>query len=176
MKTDILSDIDFISELILVACGDFRLLAFVRKYLKRMHGLKEMDIASTAGGSRTLSFYGAEAEELEIFKIKQTALFIDFEKYLHHGAKKCVIACHNLCAFWPKFANPEEEFKAHFKSLIQAGKIIKEKYPEIEEVILLYVILDEKTRRPKEVIEIELSGEFEKIVVKDEPRLAQKTR
>ncbi|MFZ2969546.1 MAG: hypothetical protein WA063_00195, partial [Minisyncoccia bacterium] len=53
------------SEVVVVTCGDYRVAPFVRKYLKRMQELWEMDMLTSAGGSRVISFYGIkEADEV----------------------------------------------------------------------------------------------------------------
>lgn len=147
------------SQAIIVGCGDYRLLPFVRKYLKRLKHITRTDVASTAGGSRTLSLYGLRRGEKRIFRIKRKALLIDLDKYKHHGAKTVVIACHSHCGFWPEFESEAEEFEAHCISLIQAGVVIKQELPEIEEVILLYIQLeDEEPYMPVKVYEVQFDG------------------
>ncbi|MDD3066148.1 MAG: hypothetical protein PHT24_07845 [Endomicrobiaceae bacterium] len=155
--------------------------AFVRKYLKRLHVYTEMDILTTAGGSKTISYSIWDISIKNILSVfieyckflcKRQALWLDFWAYYHHGAKICVVANHNFCGFWKKFRNAEEEKTAHIKSLIKAGKIIKEKYPDIEKIILLYVILDKRTHKAVTVIEINyLSGDTKEVNVAEEERL-----
>ena len=170
-------DTDYYSHAVNIGCGDYRPEGLVKKYLKRKHQIYHADNASTASGSRTISLYGVEGDELELFKIKQAALFIDIEKYRHHHATKCVISCHSLCGFWPEFENSEEEFEAHYQSLLQAGKIIKDRYPQFEEIILLYVVLDEKKpHRPVEVIEINFDGSYKKTDLKTDPLMAPRAK
>jgi len=168
---------DFTSQVILIACGDYRLASFVRKYLKRIYFYTEMDILTTAGGSKTIScsiwddfsIVNIIHIFIEYCKIlcKIWSLWIDFGAYYHHGAKVCVIANHNFCGFWKKFVNAEEEKAAHINSLIKAGNIIKEKYPGIEKIILLYVILNKDTHKAILVIEIDgISGERKETDIK----------
>jgi hypothetical protein len=88
-----------------------------------------------------------------------------------------VIACHSLCAFWPEFKDAEEEFRAHYQSLLLAGKIIKQKYPQFEEIIMLYVVLDEKKpHRPVEVIEIDFEGGYKTTDLKTDPIMAPRSK
>jgi hypothetical protein len=174
--------LNFISQVILITCGDYRLAAFVRRYLKRLHVYTEMDILTTAGGSKTISYSVWDSFSMknilsvfiEYCKIlcKRQALWIDFGAYYHHGAKICVIANHSFCGFWKKFLNAEEEKAAHVDSLIKAGKLVKEKYPDIEKIILLYVVLDKKTHKAVTVVEVDyLSGEIKEVNVEEEERL-----
>jgi hypothetical protein len=170
-------DPDYKSHAVKIGCGDYRPDGLVDKYLKRKHQILHADNASTASGSRTISLFGVKEEELKLFEIKQAALFIDIDKYIHHGATTCVIACHSLCAFWPTFSNAEEEFKAHYLSLLMAGGIIKEKYPQFKEIILLYIVLDKKKpHRPVEVIEIDLEGDYKVTDLKLDREMAPRPR
>lgn len=170
-------DTDYVSDAIYIGCGDYRPSGVVMKYLKRKHKLRHMDDASTAGGSRTISLYGVKKKELKNFKIKQAALFLDVDAYIHHHATRCVISCHGLCAYWPEFDSLEEEFEAHCQSLLLAGKIMKEKYPQFEEIILLFVVLDEnKPHRPIEIREISLDGSYKTTDLRTDPEMAPRQR
>lgn len=164
------------SEVVVGTCGDYRIARFLLKYLKRIHQLWEMDLLTTAGGSRTITFYDMKEGDLgyERLKIKELAFWIDFATYLGHCAKTCVIADHSACGFWPEFASDEEEDKAHIQSLLKARKIILEKYPQIKEVILVYIIVHKKTHEAIKIKTISSTGDIETIIVKREKRLARK--
>lgn len=164
---------DLASQAIVVGCGDYRLLPFVRKYLKRMKKIEWTDVASTAGGSRTLSHYLVGEDELEEFEIKRRALLYDLNKYKHHRAGICVIACHSRCGYWPKFENEEEEFEAHRISLVRARAFLQERLPEIKEFILLYIELEKQAPyMPVRVYEIQPDGICAVVDTRTEPLLA----
>ncbi len=170
----------FISHAILIACGDYRAVAVVRKCLKRIYGFKEMDILTTAGGSKTITygfrirkgyFISDIIEYLKIF-CKRISLWLDFGAYFHHGAKVCVIADHNYCGFWPKYRGDDAREQAdHMRSLLEAGRIVREKYPEIERVLMFYVILDKVTDRAVKILEIDFSGNIKEIVLSEEEKM-----
>lgn len=159
-----------------MTCGDYRVAPFVRKYLKRMQELWEMDILTTAGGSRVISFYDVnETDELfDRMKTKEEALWIDFTTYLAHNARVCVLADHNACGMWPKFDTEEEEDEAHIKSLMRSREIILEKYPSLKRVILLYVIIHPITHRPIKMKIIDTIGRIRTIVIKKVKKLSLK--
>lgn len=171
------------SEVILITCGDYRVAAFVRKYIKRMHQWWEMDILTTAGGARTITmsvrdismgnFLFSLAEYIG-FLFKKIALWIDFAAYYSHDAEKVVIANHKFCAKCPKFESDEAEDGFHIKTLIRAREIVKKKYPKIREIILLYVIIDKETHEASKVIEISPTGEIKTIIISEEEKLAFK--
>jgi len=105
---------------------------------------------TTAGGSRTVSFFDIKEKRLN-FEVKNSAFWIDFEKYLSHHSNTVIVVDHSDCGFWPKYIDSSKEINDHAKSLKVAERIIKENYPEIEKIILLYVTLNENT---DEVIDI----------------------
>jgi len=170
----------FISHAILIACGDYRAVAVVRKCLKRIYGFKEMDILTTAGGSKTITYslkikkghiVSDIVEYLKIF-CKRIALWLDFGAYFHHGAKVCVIADHNYCGFWPDYKGDDAREQAeHVRSLIEAGRIVKEKYPDIERIIMFYVVLDKETHRALKILEVDFSGNIKEIVLSEEEKM-----
>jgi len=164
------------SEVLVLTCGDYRVAPFVRKYLKRMQELWEMDILTTAGGSRVISFYEVnETDELyDRMKIKEQALWIDFTIYLTHNARVCVLADHNACGMWPKFATEEEEDKAHIASLMKSREIILKKYPSLKRVVLLYVIIHPITHIPIKMKIIDAIGRIRTIVIKKVKKLSLK--
>lgn len=112
-----------------------------------------MDILTTAGGSRTISFlfYKLSIGEFFVFVIKKLCFYIDFIKYMGHNAETVIIVDHNNCGFWPTFDSIAIEDEEHEKSLRKAGKEIKKRFgKQIKEIILLYVI----TNKQHEVIKI----------------------
>lgn len=144
-----------------------------------------MDIATTAGGGRTITmsisdislinFFFSTREYL-LFLIKRWALWIDLEAYLTHGAKIAVIANHKYCGKCPQFESSEAEDKYHIEILVKAGKKLLKKYSQIKEVILLYVIIDKETHEALKVVEAELNGETKTIIIKEEEKLAFKEK
>lgn len=166
------------SEVIVGTCGDYRIARFLLKYLKRIHQLWEMDLLTTAGGSRTISFFDMKEGDpgYERLKIKELAFWIDFATYLGHCAKTCVIADHSTCGFWPKFSSDEEEDEAHIQSLLKARKIMLEKYPQIKEVLLVYIIVHKETHEAIKIKTISPDGKVKTIIVKKEERLAYAER
>ena len=180
-KKDTHKNEEHFSEVVLITCGDYRVAAFVRKYIKRIHEKWEMDIATTAGGARTIAISIGDISirnlflstwEYLLFSIKRWALWIDLEAYLGHNADTIVIANHKYCAKCPIFGSDEAEDGFHIRILLAARDIIKKKYPKIKEVILLYVIINKETHEASKVIEIKPSGEIKTIVIKEEERLA----
>lgn len=162
---------EYDSDFVVIRCGDYRL-KFVEKFLKKVYGCREMDSLTTAGGSRTISLKLVTEDEMEKFLIKRKALFIDLEAYLSHNAKRIVIAGHSSCGFWPEFNSEEEEDRAHIESIWEAGKILKEMYPD-REIILLYEIVNPRTHRALKMKEINLiSGEVTEILIKNNPIFA----
>lgn len=157
-----------------MTCGDYRVAAFIRKYLKRMYKCWEMDILTSAGGSRVISFYDIkETDELfDKMKIKEQALWIDFATYLTHNAQICVLADHNACGMWPPFASEEEEDEAHMMSLLRSRAIILEKYPSLKKVLLIYLIIHPLTHRPIKVKLIDDKGNIETIIIKKVKQLS----
>ena len=133
-----------------------------------------MDILTTAGGSRVISFYDvSEIEELfDRMKIKEQALWIDFTTYLTHNASVCVLADHNACGMWPAFSTEEEEDEAHIKSLLASRKIILDKYPSLKRVMLLYLIIHPLTHRPIKVKLIDEDGNVKTIIIKKVKKLS----
>ncbi len=201
---------EFESEAVVIGCGDFRAILVGRKFLKRVHKIKEMDLATTASGSRTLSFWYVEGDDLVSFMAKKAGLIADLNKYIHHGATKCVIICHSQCGYWPEFwrvveedfATQEEfeaccaslvkrgkriraeypklwvwdaksEFQAHYGSLLESADDIRSHYPEFSEVILLYVVLEErKPNKPIKIIDIDVeNGRYEVVDIRTDPRM-----
>lgn len=163
------------SEVVLITCGDYRVAFFVRKYLKRIHKLWEMDISAPAGGSRAITLYGLDESSLEYecFKIKQQALWIDVKTYLTHDADICVLADHSSCAMWPKFESEEEEDKAHIQNLIESRKIILEKFPTVKKVILFYIVIHPLKHTPIKMKEIDEDGNVKTIVIKRVRKLSK---
>lgn len=135
-----------------------------------------MDILTSAGGSRVISFYDIEEmdELYEPVKIKEQALWLDFTTYLSHNAKTCVLADHNACGMWPSFGSEDEEDQAHINSLIKSRKIILEKYPSLKRVILFYVIIHPLTHRPIKMKIIDNLGKIKTIVIKKVKKLSLK--
>ena len=211
--TDVESDQEtgeFESEAVVIGCGDFRAILVGRKFLKRVRKIKEMDLATTASGSRTLSFWHVEGDDLVSFMAKKAGLIADLNKYIHHGATKCVIICHSQCGYWPEFwkvvegdfVSKEEfeaccaglirrgkriraeypklyvwdaksEFQAHYNSLLEAADDIRKHYPEFKEIILLYVVLEEKKpNKPIKIFDIDVvTGEYEVVDTRTDPRM-----
>lgn len=131
------------SEGIVATCGDSRVARFILDYLEKEYGLREVDLLTTAGGSRVVSLYEVKEEELEIFKTKQQAFWVDLNVYLGHNAETFVWVDHGTCGFWPLFKSDGEEEIAHIQSLIKARDIILKNCPQIKRVILIYVIVRE---------------------------------
>lgn len=141
-----------LSHAIVISCGDCRIIVEIIRYIEQKHNLSLVDILTTAGGSRTISFYKMNIKEFLIFTIKKVALYIDFKKYMGHNAETVAIIDHSNCGFWPKFDDPAEEERAHIISLRKAAKKIKRKYgKQIKKIILFYAVIDEKTH---DVVEI----------------------
>lgn len=161
-----------ISEGIFISCGDFKAAPFVMRYLELKYGIRDMDIATSASGSRTLSFWGVENGEIKQFRIKQEALFLDIDKYAGHRATRGIIVDHILCAYWPEFENEQDDIEAHCASLPQARRKLRERYPQLKEILLICVILDRKTEKPTSLIEIDEFGQWRKIDPLDKPKLA----
>ena len=110
---------------------------------------------TTAGGSRTVSFFEVEkGKERLNFEVKNSAFYIDFKAYLSHGSSRVVIVDHSDCGFWPKYDNNHGESNDHAKSLKAAETIIRENYPEIKKIILLYAALNKSTDEIIEILEI----------------------
>lgn len=163
------------SEVIVATCGDYRVARFLLKYLKRVHKLWEMDLLTTAGGSRVISFYGMKENEREytLCKIKEQAFWIDFETYLGHNAQICVLADHSACGFWPSFKNDDEEDEAHIESLLRARDVIMNKYKQLKDVILIYIIVHKKTHKTIKIKIINSEGKVETIIIEEDKRLAK---
>lgn len=101
---------------------------------------------TTAGGSRTVSFFEIKEERLN-FEVKNSAFWIDFEKYLSHNSDTVIIVDHNNCGFWQEYSDSSKERIDHAKSLKIAETIIKENYPEIKTIVLLYAELDKSKNK-----------------------------
>jgi hypothetical protein len=139
-----------------------------------MYECWEMDILTTAGGSRVISFYDIKkTDELyERMETKEKALWIDFTTYLTHNARVCVLADHNACGMWPAFASEEEEDRAHIASLMSSREIILNKYPSLERVMLFYLIIHPLTHRPIKVKLIDEDGNIKTIIIKKVKKLS----
>ena len=110
---------------------------------------------TTAGGSRTVSFFEVEkGKERLNFEVKNSAFWIDFEKYLFHNSDTVIIVDHGDCGFWSEYSDSDEERYDHAKSLKVAETIIRENYPEIKKIILLYAALNKSTDEIIEILEI----------------------
>ena len=108
---------------------------------------------TTAGGSRTVSFFEVEEEILD-FKIKNSAFWIDFETYLSHNGDTVVIVDHSDCGFWPEYIDDNREKDDHIKSMQIMERTISKKYPKVKRIILLYVVLDKSTDEVVDILEI----------------------
>lgn len=127
-------------------------------HIRDKFGFCKPDILTTAGGSRTVSFFEVEnGKERLNFEVKNSSFYIDFKAYLFHGSSRVVIVDHSDCGFWPKYSDSNKEKYDHAKSLKAAGTIIKENYPQIKEIILLYVVLNKSTNEIIETKEINFS-------------------
>jgi hypothetical protein len=130
----------------------------VIRYIETEFGFIDLDVLTTAGGSKTISLCDVDCnvdeKESLFFELKNRSLWIDFEKYLSHGAKTVVIVDHSNCGAWREFQGEIEEEKEHRKSLVKAGEIITSKCKQIGRVILLYAIIDNSAGELIEIKEI----------------------
>jgi hypothetical protein len=117
-------------------------------YIRNEFGFCKPDILTTAGGSRTVSFFKAEkGKERLNFEIKNSSFYIDFKAYLSHNSDTVIIVDHEDCGFWPKYSDGNEERYDHAKSLKVAETMIKENYSQIKKIILLYAELDKNRNK-----------------------------
>jgi carbonic anhydrase len=112
---------------------DFRFMKGIREYLDAKGLTGDCDLVSVAGAAKNIS---NPSDPFEMpFVMKQIGLSHD----LHH-VKKVVLMNHLDCGAYggtKAFTSPEDEKIKHMADLKAAGLAVKEKYPDVEVLLVL---------------------------------------
>ncbi len=120
---------------LVIRCMDFRFTPYIKGLLDQMYadegGFESYDSPGVgAGASKAIIDQGSRP-------VVFSSIDIAVQK---HQAKRVVVIDHIDCGAYggsSQFESPEKEEEFHIIKLKEAGEILKDKYPELE-VVLLY--------------------------------------
>lgn len=117
-------------------CMDFRFKDATLKYLKKQLNLEDLDIMVIAGASLNIASPRTSADyDIALKQIKLSTKL--------HQVNKIIIIDHADCGAYggrTAFSSTEEEEEVHTNNLLKSKKILQEKYPN-QEIILIYANL-----------------------------------
>ncbi|MFA6896765.1 MAG: carbonic anhydrase [Patescibacteria group bacterium] len=124
---------------LLIRCMDFRLRGELMKWVDES-GLFEggFDVISLAGASKSLA---DGSYEIKDFFLQQVSVSTDL-----HRASRVVIFHHSDCGAYAKenvFASKEEEKFRQVEDMEKSREILKEKYPDLEVILVWGDLQDE---------------------------------
>ena len=113
-------------ENLVVMCMDFRFHAKIVDVIGHS-GYRPFDLVALPGGSKSIT---DEVSREVVFAAIEIGVSV-------HGVKRVIIVDHIDCRAYggsEAFASPEEEERRHTDALLEASRIIREKFPTIEVV------------------------------------------
>lgn len=144
------------SDAIVCDCGDFRTTKKTQEILNQL-GMFNYNRLPMPGGSRCVSLYKTERSSIDpnLWKEMQNVFHMSFSVYLKGGATTAILIDHGDCFAWEDrnktYKNKNEEESEHYESSIISANIIKKKYAQIKNFIIIYLKLDKNTEKVVDV-------------------------
>lgn len=131
---------------LLIRCMDFRLNKEIERWIKKsiLFDDKKFDVIALAGSSKDLVS-------------KNMLISENFMKHIEisvelHKAEKVIIFHHSDCGAYGreyKFSSPKEEKEKQMEDMLEAKKIILEKYPNVEIFLVWGQLKDSEGKKIK---------------------------